>query len=100
VATNVNQGNLQIPEWLLNHTLVVTLDGFHPQNEERKMAVEYYVKRKMPNGDFKLILTCETSEKAVKESTKLQALHPKRQYGCFYSPDAIDKYVEERDNDC
>jgi len=60
------------------------------------MAVEYYVKRKMPNGDLKTLGTHETPEKAVKEAAKLTKLHPKRQYGCYYSDDAIAKYMEER----
>jgi len=60
------------------------------------MAVEYYVKRKMPNGDTKTLLTCETSEQAVREASKLQVIHPKRQYACFYSEDAVKAFEERR----
>jgi len=64
--------------------------------EERKMAIEYYVKRKFENGRTETVRTCETSEQAVKRASELQRLHPKRQYHCFYSDDAVDEYNRKR----
>lgn len=60
------------------------------------MAVEYYVKRKLSNGDFKLISTHETSAQAVREAAKLQKLSPRSLYCAFYSQDAITLYEESR----
>ena len=60
------------------------------------MAVEYYVCRRRSNGDFKTVMTCETSAEAVREAAKLSKLHRPAKYCCVYSEDAIRKYEEAR----
>ena len=62
--------------------------------EERKMTIEYYIKKRTTKDCLKdkLIETCETSEQAW---AHIQAM-PKAEQSLHYvqySPDALDRYV-------
>ena len=59
------------------------------------MKPEYYVKQRLSVAKSKLIRTCETVEQAHRELRRQNDLNRQSEFYVQYSPEAIQKYVDE-----